>query len=66
MPLFLHLYVNDLNLIISNLFKLMFANDTLVLRTDTKLTLITDQLNNDLGFLAYWMNYNKLSINGST
>ena len=62
-PLLFLLYVNDLNLILPTLYKLLFADDTVVLRTGIDLSIVTDQLNDDLKILSDWMNYNRLAVN---
>jgi hypothetical protein len=62
-PLLFLLYVNDLNAILPTLYKLLFADDTVVIRTGSDLSLITDEINADLKILSDWMNYNRLAVN---
>ena len=61
-PLLFNIYINDLSLILPNLFKILFADDTAVLKSGTNLEDLVDQLNNDLIILADWIKYNKLAL----
>jgi hypothetical protein len=62
-PLFFLLYVNDLNEIAPTLYKVLFADDTVLLRSGVDLSILANQLNDDLKLLMDWMNYNKLCVN---
>ena len=62
-PLFFILYINDIKHIKPDLYKLLFADDTVVLRSGHDFNDLTSQLQADLDILIDWMNYNKLAIN---
>ena len=62
-PLLFILYINDLSLVSPNLFKLFFADDTVILNSGKDIAQIADQLNTDLITLVDWLNFNKLSLN---
>ena len=61
-PLLFNIYINDLNLILPNLFKILFADDTTVMKFNVNLQNLVDQLNNDLIILADWIRFNKLAL----
>ena len=62
-PLLFNLYINDLNFILPNLFKILFADDTAVMKSNSNLVNLANQLNNDLVVLADWIKFNKLALN---
>ena len=64
-PLFFILYINDISLISPLLYKVLFADDTVILRSGLDFNELTTQLQTELNVLIDWLNYNKLAVNVS-
>ena len=62
-PLLFLLYVNDISNVSSNLFTLLFADDTNALAIGKDLDKLITSLNIDLEKIVIWLAANKLSLN---
>ena len=64
-PLLFIIFINDINFILPQLYKVLFADDTVVLKSGVNFNDLVRQIQDDLNILVDWMNYNKLSINAN-
>ena len=63
-PILFLCYINDL-FSVSTALTLMFADDTLGLKSDHDLTNLINSLNSDINKMAVWFKANKLAVNKS-
>ena len=61
-PILFLIYINDLHLV-SNSLTLMFADDTLGLKSDSDLFKLITDINRDINMMALWFKANKLAVN---
>jgi hypothetical protein len=61
-PILFKCYINDLYLV-SRMLTLMFADDTLGLKSDSNLNTLIESVNQDINKMAIWFKANKLMVN---
>ena len=62
-PLLFLIYINDMAFVSTQLFSVLFADDTNMLGTDNDLEALIDNVNTKLEKIMKWLNANKLSLN---
>lgn len=62
-PFLFLLYINDINFILTDSLKILFADDTVVCRTGSNIQNVVANINEDLAILQDWLNANLLILN---
>ena len=62
-PVLFLIYINDLNQVSDILHTIMFADDTNLFLSGSKISEIERKLNNELSLLTEWFSANRLSLN---
>jgi hypothetical protein len=64
-PLLFLIYINDLNFILPNINKILFADDTVLYKMGRDCNEIIQEMNNEVKILCDWLNANGLALNKS-
>jgi len=62
-PLLFNIYTNDLNTVLDDSHKILFADDTIILKSSEDPIHLVSELQNALDLILDWCNFNKLSLN---
>lgn len=62
-PLLFNIYINDLNYVLKHGKGIQFADDATIFNSHTNVTVLYDQVNEDLQILSDWCKANKLVLN---